>query len=126
MGIDDYLLASTVHGILAQRLVRRLCQHCRAPTHLAAVPAGYESSQFYQPAGCDACGGTGFSGRTVISELLLMTDELRRLTMRRVSADQVRALAIEQGMVPIYADGVTKAAAGITTLDEVMRACMET
>ena len=125
MGIDDYLLASTVHGILAQRLVRKLCPHCRAPAHLAAVPPEYASSQFFQPVGCDACGGTGFSGRTVIAELLLMTDEMRRLTMRRVSADEVRALAIEQGMVPIYADGVAKAAAGITTLDEVMRACME-
>jgi len=75
------------------------------------TPAGYESAQFYQPVGCDACGGTGFTGRTVISELLLMTEDMRRLTMRRVSADEVRALAIEQGMVPIYADGVAKAAA---------------
>ena len=125
MGIDDYLLASTVHGILAQRLVRKLCSHCRAPAHLAAVPEGYETAQFYQPTGCDACGGTGFSGRTVIAELLLMGDDLRRMAMRRVSADELRGQAIAQGMVPIFADGVAKAAAGITTLDEVMRACLE-
>jgi general secretion pathway protein E len=125
MGIDDYLLASTVHGILAQRLVRKLCQHCRKPRVPAAVPDGFEAAAFYEPVGCDACGGSGFSGRTVISELLVMTDELRRLTMRRVSADEIRKQAIEHGMITLYADGVAKAAAGITSLDEVMRACME-
>jgi general secretion pathway protein E len=125
MGIDDYLLASTVHGILAQRLVRKLCPHCRKPARVAAVPIGYEASEFYEPVGCNVCGGSGFSGRTVISELLVMTDEMRRLTMRRVSADDIRKQAIEDGMVTLYADGVAKAAAGVTTLDEVMRACME-
>ena len=125
MGIDDYLLSSTVHGILAQRLVRKLCHRCRTPMKLAAVPVGQEDGCFYAPAGCHACGGTGFAGRTVISELLVMTDELRRMVMRRVSADEIRTLAVEQGMVPLYQDGVAKAASGITTLDEVMRACME-
>jgi len=122
MGIDDYLLASTVHGILAQRLVRRLCLQCRVPVER---PVGREDGQFYAPLGCPACGGSGFFGRTVISELLVMTDELRRIMMRRVSADEIRALAIEQGMTTLYEDGVAKAADGITTLDEVMRACME-
>ena len=125
MGIDDYLLASTLHGVLAQRLVRKLCPHCRQPVQLAAPPAGYEAAQFYEAVGCGACGGTGFSGRTVISELMVMTDELRRLAMRRVSADEVRAQALAQGMVTLHADGVAKAVAGVTTLDEVLRACME-
>jgi len=125
MGIDDYLLASTVHGILAQRLVRKLCPHCRRPVRLAAPPAGYEGAKFYEPVGCTSCGGTGFAGRTVISELITMSDELRRLVMRRVSADEIRAAAIAQNFVALYADGVAKAALGITTMDEVMRACME-
>jgi general secretion pathway protein E len=125
MGIDDYLLASTVHGILAQRLVRKLCQHCRKPWTSAAIPEGFAEAEFYGPAGCEACGGSGFSGRTVISELLVMTDELRRLAMRRVSAEDIRKQAIEHGMTTLYADGVAKAVAGITSLDEVMRACME-
>lgn len=125
MGIDDYLLASTLQGILAQRLVRKLCPHCRQPVHLAAMPSGYETAQFYEPVGCDSCGGTGFSGRTAISELMVMTDELRRRAMRRVAVDEIRSLALEQGMVTLYADGVAKAAEGVTTLNEVMRACME-
>ncbi|MCF3945753.1 GspE/PulE family protein [Acidiphilium iwatense] len=125
MGIDDYLLASTVHGILAQRLVRKLCVHCRQPAAIATPPPGYDGKRFFQAVGCDACNGTGFSGRTVISELLGMSDDLRRLMMRRVSADELRKQAIDQGMTTLYADGLTIAAAGITTLDEVMRACME-
>ncbi len=125
MGIDDHLLGSTVHGILAQRLVRKLCVHCRKPWIPPAIPAGFERARFYEPAGCKACGGSGFSGRTVISELLVMTDDLRRQTMRRVSAHDIRKQAVEEGMTPLYADGVAKAAAGITSLDEVMRACME-
>ena len=125
MGIDDYLLASTLHGVLAQRLVRKLCPHCRRPTRLAAPPPGYEAADFYEAVGCHACGGTGFSGRTVISELMVMSEELRRLAMRRVSADEIRDLALAQGMVTLHANGVAKAAAGVTTLDEVLRACME-
>ena len=125
MGIDDYLLASTLHGVLAQRLVRKLCPHCRRPTQLAAPPPGYEAADFYEAVGCNACGGTGFSGRTVISELMVMSEELRRLAMRRVSADEIRQLALSQGMVTLHANGVAKAAAGVTTLDEVLRACME-
>lgn len=125
MGIDPYLLASTVSGILAQRLVRKLCPHCRVPFAPPVAPTGYEAMSFFGPGGCAECGGSGFAGRTVISELMVMSEALRRLSMKQVSAEEIRQLAMREGLVSMCEDGVAKAAAGITTLDEVMRACME-
>ncbi|MBM4184957.1 MAG: type II/IV secretion system protein [Gemmatimonadetes bacterium] len=103
MGIEPYLVAATVQAILAQRLVRIVCERCRSA------------------AGCDACSHTGFRGRTGIFELLSLTDELRALVVARVPVDEIRAAARRAGMNDLYADGMRKVEAGLTTVDEVLR-----
>jgi general secretion pathway protein E len=134
MGVADYLVTSTVNGVLAQRLVRRLCEHCRTPYRALpemiqqmglAVDGLGDDITLYEPQGCDACLGTGFHGRTVITELLIMTDPLRRLVLKRADARELQRAAIEGGMRTMHADGVLKALAGITTLAEVMRVTRE-
>jgi general secretion pathway protein E len=130
MGVDDYLLTSTLAGIAAQRLVRRLCPHCREP--YTALPEiveqfglhehrpGAEITLFHAR-GCDACGGRGYLGRTVVMEVLKMTDRLRTLVLRQAEASELQRAAAEEGMRTMFEDGVVKALDGITTLEEVMR-----
>ena len=129
MGIDDFLIASTVVGVLAQRLVRRLCPDCRetyAPDaeligkyHLDRL--GGEGLTLYRAKGCEACGQTGYGGRVAIAELLPMTEELRAVLMSKGSATALKSQAMKNGMVPMFEDGLTKALAGLTTLEEVLR-----
>jgi general secretion pathway protein E len=131
MGVEDYLLASSLKGVLAQRLVRKLCSKCAEP---AAVPAalaerllklsnsGREKlSGLKKACGCSACRHTGFSGRTTLYELLVMTDALRNVIVARGSEQELRATAQASGMVPMLSNGLGKAFAGETTLDEVLR-----
>ncbi len=134
MGMEDYLLTSTVNGILAQRLVRTLCAQCRqAYTALPEVVeemqlkryTDAEPIQLYHPTGCDKCGGTGYIGRVSIMEMLPMTDEIRSLVMRHAIASEIRDLAMQQGMQTMYENGLAKAVAGITTMEEVMRVTRE-
>ena len=129
MGVEDYLLTSTITGILAQRLVRTLCLQCRVPyrpgpelrakLEAVAVPA---DAVLYQPAGCAACEGRGFSGRTMILELLPMSDAIRPMVLRQAEAREIRAQAIAEGMQPMLAHGLRKALAGVTTVEEIFRA----
>jgi general secretion pathway protein E len=134
MGMDDYLLTSTVNGILAQRLVRTLCNHCRE-AH-PALPEVVEEMQLrrytaanpvmlYRPVGCDECGGTGYTGRISIVELLVMTDTIRGMIMRRVTSGEVKQQAVVDGMQTMYENGLAKAVAGITTVEEVLRVTRE-
>jgi len=134
MGMDDYLLTSTVNGILAQRLVRTLCVHCRQPH--PALPEVVQEMQLerytearpitlYRPVGCPECGGTGFSGRVSIVELLTMSDSIRGMVMRHVTAGEVRQQAILEGMQTMYENGLGKAVAGVTTIEEVLRVTRE-
>jgi len=134
MGMDDYLLTSTVNGILAQRLVRTLCTHCRQPHE--ALPEVVQEMQLerytqarpitlYRPVGCAECGGTGFSGRVSIVELLTMSDSIRGMVMRHVTAGEVRQQAILEGMQTMYENGLCKAVAGVTTIEEVLRVTRE-
>ncbi|QTN26121.1 type II secretion system ATPase GspE [Rhodoferax sp. AJA081-3] len=134
MGMDDYLLTSTVNGILAQRLVRTLCTHCRE-AH-PALPEVIEEMQLtrftaaspvvlYRPIGCEECGGTGYSGRVSIVELLVMTDTIRGMIMRHVTSGEVRQQAIADGMQTMYENGLSKAVAGVTTIEEVLRVTRE-
>jgi general secretion pathway protein E len=130
MGLEDYLITSTVNGILGQRLVRRLCQHCREP-HPAleevAEEMGLRRFQrdgevvLYRPVGCEQCGGTGFRGRLAILEFLVMSDEVRRLVMSHAQARQIEEVALREGMHTMYDDGVRKALMGLTTVEEVLR-----
>jgi general secretion pathway protein E len=132
MGVDDYLLASTLTGVLAQRLVRRLCERCAVPE--AAPPAFVrdrieriggarhgELRGLRRKAGCPACRHTGYAGRTTISELLVMSEALRRKVLERGSESAIEAAAAEGGMVGMLDDGLAKALAGETTIEEVLR-----
>ena len=134
MGMDDYLLTSTVNGILAQRLVRTLCIHCRQPHQ--ALPEVVEEMQLnrytqadpvilFRPVGCDECGGTGYTGRISIVELLVMSDAIRSLIMRHVTSGEIRQQAISEGMQTMYENGLSKTVTGVTTIEEVLRVTRE-
>ena len=134
MGLDDYLLTSTVNGVLAQRLVRKLCMHCRQPYHpLLEVIEEKGLSRFlvngeltlYQSVGCKECGGIGYSGRMAIIEFLVMNDALRKMVMEHKESGLIQEQAVKDGMLTLYHDGLAKAAKGLTTLDEVLRVTTE-
>ena len=130
MGVADYLLTSTLTGVSAQRLVRTLCPHCRTPKRVLpelAAQLGLDRHgrpgelMVYDPVGCDSCGGSGFRGRICIMETLVMSDRIRQLVLRRGEANALRQAAVEEGMVSMYDDGMQKALAGMTTIEEVLR-----
>jgi general secretion pathway protein E len=134
MGVEDYLLTSTVIGILAQRLVRKLCEHCKEP--YVALPELVEQMKLakytgdakitlWHAKGCSHCAQTGYTGRICITEIMPMTDGLRSLVMKHANAAELRAEAIRGGMVSMYEDGLRKAVKGVTTFEEVLRATRE-
>jgi general secretion pathway protein E len=134
MGVEDYLLTSTVIGILAQRLVRTLCPACKASyTALPEVVAELGLHKFappgdvtlYHAKGCKECAQTGFIGRVSIMEMLPMSDPLRTHIMRHANSAELRAEAIKEGMVTMYEDGMRKALNGVTTFEEVLRVTRE-
>jgi general secretion pathway protein E len=134
MGVEDYLLTSTVIGILAQRLVRKLCPHCKEA--YVALPELVEQMRLrrfargpeitlWHAKGCSHCANTGYIGRLCILEMMPMTDALRSLVMKHENAAVLRADAIRGGMITMYEDGLRKALAGVTTFEEVLRATRE-
>jgi general secretion pathway protein E len=130
MGVPPYLITATLNGVLAQRLVRCLCPHCKAPerspsAQLAAVGGPALDGATYQPRGCEACGGTGYRGRTVIGELLPTSETLGRQILAQADVRDLRATATSGGMRTMLRDGLVKVAAGITTVDEVRRVTAE-
>jgi general secretion pathway protein E len=134
MGVEDYLLTSTLVGVLAQRLVRTLCDHCKEPYRPApdvvreiglARMTDESAPILYRPKGCSHCSNTGFTGRLCIVEMMPMTENLRRLIMKRSNAGELRAAALAEGMQPMYDNGLRKVLAGVTTIEEVMRATRE-
>ena len=134
MGVEDYLLTSTVNGIVAQRLVRTVCDACReAQPVLPEIARELDLDRFFNGAdpvlsvgsGCDACNGTGYRGRTGIVEILVMTDEVRKAVVQRASAQDLQRAAMEAGMITMFEDGMKKAVAGLTTLDEILRVTRE-
>ncbi|MFT3778214.1 MAG: type II secretion system ATPase GspE [Ottowia sp.] len=129
MGVERYLITSTVNGVLAQRLVRRLCPHCKAPVRPAPellqssglgrfVAAG---APIYEARGCEHCRGTGYQGRTGIHELLVVDEAMRSAILQGLDASALQAIATRAGMYTLYDDGLRKVAAGVTSLDEVLR-----
>jgi general secretion pathway protein E len=135
MGVEDYLINSTINGILGQRLVRRLCPHCREPYQphpdevkrmgLDRFYGPGERPGFYQPKGCPECSNTGFFGRLSLTEVLIMTEGVRQLVMKHANAAEIRRAAIKEEMITMYQDGLRKASQGLTTLGEVLRVAEE-
>lgn len=119
MGVDPYLIASTVRAFMAQRLVRVVCEHCREWFEVG----GRRCSR---GKGCDQCGKTGYRGRVAISEILQVLPEIQDLILRRASARDIRRKAVELGMQTLAGDGWDKIAKGITTVDEVTRVTFDT
>jgi general secretion pathway protein E len=135
MGVEDYLLTSTINGIVAQRLVRTLCPHCRAPAEVLSELvrqmrleqfAGGRPITLCRNVGCERCNGTGYWGRTSVLEVLPFSATIRRLVLKRAEAGEIQSAAATEGMRTMYEDGIFKALAGITTLDEVLRITRET
>ena len=124
MGVPAYLLAAALTGVVAQRLVRRLCPHCREPSE-EALPAWAEGAsstgRLWRAAGCASCGGTGFSGRLALQELLVVDAALQQAIVHRAGLEEMRELAKRQGMRTLAEDGIEKALQGRTTLSEVVR-----
>jgi len=134
MGIEPFLITSALNGVMAQRLARALCNECKRP--LAApgearrladeVGVGWsDSAACFEAVGCESCGGTGYSGRTAIFELLEMTDALRAAVLDRTDATRLRAAARQGGLSPLRHDGMRKVMAGLTTIEEVLRVTQE-
>jgi type IV pilus assembly protein PilB len=130
MGIEPFLVGSALDCVLAQRLARGLCDKCKepyAPTPEVLVGAGFPWSpgdplpDLFRPGGCAACARTGFRGRLALHEVLSVTEEVERLAVERASAAAIGALARQQGMTTLHADGMAKVAAGLTSVEEVLR-----
>lgn len=132
MGVEPFLTASSLAGVVAQRLVRVLCEHCRVPFQLsrteilASAPDfplddGQRTVRLFRPGGCLRCSSTGYKGRLGVYELLLMSESIRRLTLERRSAAEVKEAAVAEGMVTFRRDGLQKVKEGMTSLEEIMR-----
>lgn len=127
-GIEPFLITSSLIGIVAQRMVRRVCPHCKKPRPASPeeqamyeAEMGEKRKEFFYGQGCSSCANTGYRGRTGVHEILVMTDELRRLVMNSAGAAELRAQAIEDGMVPMWRNAMLKVKQGITTPHEVLR-----
>jgi type IV pilus assembly protein PilB len=130
MGVEPYLTSSAVDCVIAQRLVRKLCERCRGPVEIereilegmefpfGLVPDGLH---FHKAVGCRRCGGSGYRGRTGIYEVMVVSDQIRKLILLRSSATEISRVAESQGMVRLRDDGLLKAAKGITTIEEALK-----
>ena len=129
MGIKPFLVASSVQAIMGQRLLRRICDRCKEPEvpdarvvkAMGLSPEDIEGVTFYHGRGCPNCNGSGYRGRQGLFELMEMTSTVRELAFTRAPVDQIRQQAVMAGMATLRVDGIRKAKAGITTLDEAMR-----
>lgn len=128
IGIEPYLISAAVNAVLAQRLVRRICTECRTPVdnpqeHIQAFLRKYgtEIGTIYQGAGCDKCRQTGFKGRLGLYELMELNEDLRNLISSNPSLGDLRRAAVQHGMTALQDDGLNKVAAGLTTVEEIIR-----
>ncbi len=127
MGIEPYLISGALVAIEAQRLIRKLCPHCKKPTTLPQdmlknlqedLPEDYA---FYKQVGCEKCSQTGYIGREMLSEILPISEKIASMVAQGKNKDQIKTQALEEGFVNMYKDGILRAAKGITTIDEVLR-----
>jgi type IV pilus assembly protein PilB len=130
MDIEPFLVGSALDAVLAQRLARRLCERCKEP--YTPEPEVLKSARFpwedfaplptlYRAVGCSACAKTGYKGRLALNEIMIVSEEIERMTVDRASAVEIGKVAVEQGMRPLRLDGMDKASAGLTTIEEVLR-----
>jgi general secretion pathway protein E len=124
MGVENYLITSSLVAVLAQRLVRLICEHCKAPDGTRIAPDG-ETVQCFRGRGCESCFGSGYAGRIGIFELMELNDEIRKLIMRGDDAIAITTMARRHGMRNLREDGWLKVSRGLTTPDEVMRVTQE-
>jgi general secretion pathway protein E len=129
MGVQPFLISSSLVGVLAQRLVRVLCGSCKLKTALSDfekvvldVEELPESATVFKPVGCPKCHGTGYTGRTVVSELLIINDEIRALIIQKVDAATIKKAAVRAGMRTLRGDALDKIFEGITSVEEILRA----
>jgi type IV pilus assembly protein PilB len=131
MGVEPFLTSSAVDCVIAQRLARRLCVRCRKPVEidkeiLAGIRFPFEHApkdglRFHKAVGCDRCGGSGYRGRLGVYELMVVTEKIKEMILRRASTGEIQRVAEEEGMVRLRSDGLLKAAEGVTTIEEVLR-----
>ena len=128
MGVEPFLVASAVDCVVAQRLARMLCTHCRKPVRISGevlrangFDLDLEAVDAFEPGGCSRCGGTGYKGRIGLYEVMPVDQELRQLAVARAASDEIAALAVAKGMVRLREDGMAKAMQGLTSFAEVAR-----
>jgi type IV pilus assembly protein PilB len=136
MKVEPFLISSTVNLVVSQRLVRRICEHCRekitiSPAALKSLSEVISASvlavkpEFYAGKGCERCAGTGYHGRVGIHEVIELDGPTREAVLRKCSSAELRTIAIERGMTPMLLDGFEKAKLGVTTIEEVLRSAHE-
>jgi len=133
MGVESFLIASSINAILAQRLVRIICPHCKGDyipeieglKKLGIDPGLLKGGKVYRGSGCPVCHNTGYKGRCGIFELMLMTKEMKRLVLSTSDSNQIKQLAMDNGMITLRQDGAMKVIQGITTIEEVLRVAHE-
>jgi general secretion pathway protein E len=129
IGVEPFLLSSSLLAVIAQRLVRTLCSHCRQPyqpDELALQSVGFnavltEKGTIYRAVGCENCFQTGFRGRSGIFEIMVMEDELKSLILQTFDSNRIKKKAVEKGMITLRQDGIQKLLTGVTTIEEVFR-----
>jgi type IV pilus assembly protein PilB len=127
MDIEPFLSSSAVDVVVAQRLARKLCTYCKRALTLtkdALATQGFavsDDTEAYEAVGCARCNYSGYRGRIGLYEVMMNSDEIRELTIQRSSADEIRKVAIAQGMTPLRNDGLEKVRLGITSIEEVLR-----
>lgn len=124
MRVEPFMVAAAIDCVVAQRLARRLCSHCKRPAQLPArtiLEHGLRDTTVFEPVGCIRCGNTGYHGRIGLYEVMLMSDAIRTLVLDRVGLDELRATALAEGMRTIRDDGIEKVRQGLTALTEIAR-----
>jgi type IV pilus assembly protein PilB len=130
MGVEPFLVGSAVNAVIAQRLARRICPRCADPytpdrsiLRAAGFPLGADEPLpvLHRPVGCRYCADTGYRGRVALAELMIVTEAIERLIVERRPSEEIRAVALEQGLIPLAQDGMIKVRDGLTTIEEVIR-----
>lgn len=124
IGVEPFLINNTLIGTISQRLARKLCEHCKEehiPDDLQMETLGLSAGNYYRPKGCEKCGYSGYHGRMGIFEILEMNQEIKEMLLKECNEEELRELAIKQGMITMRQGGLEKAAQGITSIEEVMR-----